>query len=107
VVRELPTLYLKCRKCAKEFPTPIGVTEAGLKGVIISGLIHRCPHCGHEDQYNTHDYHLPEGLPDPAAAETKPLAADPKLENQAKKDAASEKLAGYGVVPPEERKPVG
>jgi DNA-directed RNA polymerase subunit RPC12/RpoP len=103
----LPTLYLTCRKCGKEFPTPIGVSGTGLTGVIISGMIHRCPHCGHDDQYNTQDYHIPEGLPDPAVEETKPLTPDSKGEVKAKKDAAAEKLVGYGVVPPEERKPVG
>lgn len=101
----MPTLFVKCRACGREFPTPIGEPDASSKGVIISGLRLRCPNCGREDQYSTADFHTPRGTADPLAEGD--VATDPDLatEHEARQDGAQEKFAGYGVVPPEGRSP--
>jgi DNA-directed RNA polymerase subunit M/transcription elongation factor TFIIS len=100
----VPTLFVKCRACGRDFPTPIGEPKADSKGVIISGLRLRCPKCGREEQYSTADFHT---LTSPAAPGGRDVATDPdlKTEHEAKETGAQEKLAGYGIVPPEGRSP--
>src|ERR1700691_4156072 len=97
----MPTLCVKCRKCGTEFPTPIGEPKAGASGVIITNLQLRCTKCGTDDQYSTADFHVPAETSGPPAAGRS--ADDPDLANEhaAKQEAAQEKLAGFGVVPPE------
>jgi hypothetical protein len=95
----MPTLYLKCRNCGKEFPTPIGVTEQGLHGVMISGMTHKCPHCGQEAQYFTQDYHVPAATADrPESASDVAVKADSN-ERRAENQVDMVKVAGYGVGP--------
>lgn len=102
----MPTLYLKCRSCQKEFPTPIAVTEAGLHDVLITGMTHVCPHCAHADQYFTQDYHVPIELVDQLQAPAEPLSADHAAAVDTQTKATVSKLAGYSVVTtPEGRKP--
>jgi len=102
----MPTLFLKCAQCGKEFPTPIAVTEAGLRDVLITGMTHVCPHCAHADQYFTQDYHVPPGLVDRVAAPSTPLEEDPAAAADTRTEVIASKLAGYSVVTtPEGRKP--
>jgi hypothetical protein len=89
----MPTLFVKCRKCDGDFPTPIGEAKAGSGGVLISGLPLKCPKCGREDQYSTEDFHIPAA----AAAEAEGNVAKESISNehQAKKELEREKNAGY------------
>jgi hypothetical protein len=74
-------------------------------GVIISGLRLRCPSCGREGEYSTADFHIPTSTPSPPTG--RDVATDPDLANEkeAQQEAGQERLAGYGVVPPEGRSP--
>ena len=101
----VPTLFVKCRKCGSEFATPIGEPKTGASGVIISGLQLRCPECGHDDQYSTADFHVPADSKGPPSGGRGSAQEDRSTEHEAKQDAAQEKLAGYGVVSPEGRSP--
>jgi hypothetical protein len=85
----MPTLFLTCRKCGLEFPTPIAVANEGTQAtVMISGLEHVCPSCGAKDQFFTGDYHLPkQGLKVPVEAHTQIDGSTP------------------GVVPPSVERP--
>jgi DNA-directed RNA polymerase subunit RPC12/RpoP len=104
----MPTLFLKCRHCGEEFPSPIAVTEAGLHDVMITGMTQACPHCGQADQYNTQDFHVPSELVDQVSPPTSPLKTDPAGVASAQTSAVAGKLAGYSVVTtPEGRKPEG
>jgi hypothetical protein len=102
----MPTLYVKCRQCQKEFPTPIAVTEGGLHDVLITGHTHVCPECGHADQYFTQDYHVPSELVDQLKAPASPLNEDQAAAAATQTEVTASKLAGYSVVvSPEGRKP--
>jgi hypothetical protein len=102
----MPTLFLQCRECRREFLTPIAVTEAGLHDVLITGMTHICPHCGHSDSYNTQDYHVPSELVGQLNPPTAPLAADPAGATATRTEVTASKLAGFSVVStPEGRKP--
>jgi hypothetical protein len=103
--RTMPTLFVKCRACGQEFPTPIGESEPGHSGVIISGLSLRCPKCAAEDQYSTADFHVPVGSKSSPAEDGTPTEPDLASAHHAQQGAAQEKLAGAGVVPPEGRSP--
>ncbi len=101
----VPTLFVKCRACDHEFPTRIGEPEGGPSGVIISGLKLRCPKCGHEDQYSTHDFRVPSTRKGPAPGGKSEAEPNPAAEHAAKQDEAQEKLEGFSVVKPEGRSP--
>jgi len=100
----VPTLFVRCRTCNAEFPTPIGETSTGRSGVIISGLRLRCGSCGTEDQYSTSDFHIPTEMGGPAGT-TSRAEPVPASEHEAHVEAAQEQLSGYGVVPPKARPP--
>jgi hypothetical protein len=69
----MPTLFLRCGTCRVEFPTPIAVTTADFQGkLLISGLTHRCPKCGAQDQFFTADYFV---HPEEAEAATRDATA--------------------------------
>ncbi|MCI4343217.1 MAG: CpXC domain-containing protein [Thermoplasmata archaeon] len=102
----MPSLYLTCHQCHQEFVTPIAVTEAGLHDVLITGMVHLCPHCGHPDQYFTQDYHVPAALVDQLKPPDSPLSTDHAAAEHVSTEVAASKLAGYSVVTdPERRKP--
>lgn len=101
----MPTLFVKCRACGEEFPTPVAEPNTESAGVMITGLRLRCPKCGHEDRYSTVDFHVPAGTQGPPAGGGAIAQEDLTREHESKKEAAQEKLAGFGVVPPEDRSP--
>lgn len=95
----MPTLFLTCRSCGEEFPTPIGVTDPKLTGVIISGMSHRCPGCGADDKFSTQDYHVPKETVQEVQAEANRAIEDRAHEIEEKQRADTIRLAGYGVKP--------
>jgi hypothetical protein len=84
----MPTLFLKCRTCAVDFPTPIAVTDGSVHGqLMISGMEHVCPSCGARDKFFTADYFIPTSglavpvdapapMDAPAGVERRPVPAD-------------------------------
>ena len=99
----MPTLFVKCRSCGNEFPTPIGEPKTGSSGVIITGLRLGCPKCGHEDTYSTADFHVPAETAGAPAGSRDKAEEDLATEHKAKQSGAQEKYAGLGVVKPESR----
>ena len=95
----MPTLLVRCQKCGEEFPTPIGVTGTTLSGVLISGLTHRCPHCGAEGQYFTQDYHVPTETAERPETRANVAVTAPSDEVRAENQVDMVKVAGYGVKP--------
>ena len=89
----MPTLFLKCRSCAKPFPSGIAVTEeTALHAVQMNGMRHKCPNCGETGTYFTHDYFVPDGI--------EITTEDPPDSTTAAGAAQKEemlKLSGYGV----------
>ena len=98
-MRKMPTLFLTCQSCHEEFPTPIGVTDPALTGVIISGMPHRCPACGVEGRYSTQDYHVPRETLKEVEHEENRAIEDRDHEVEAKQHVDTVRLAGYGVKP--------
>jgi DNA-directed RNA polymerase subunit RPC12/RpoP len=103
----VPTLFVKCRACGKEFPTPIGEPKADPSGVIISGLKLRCPKCGHVAQYSTSEFHAAASSGGPPAGGLAEAEPNPTSEHEGKQTGAQEKFAGLGIVPPGDRPPQG
>jgi hypothetical protein len=101
----VPTLFVKCKTCATDFPSPIGETETGHLGLIISGLRLHCPKCGADDQFSTADFHMPMPSDGPGAAPSATAVEDIHHEHAAKQEAVQAKLAGLAIVPPEGRRP--
>jgi hypothetical protein len=97
----VPTLYVKCTACQTDFPTPLGEIQSGEAGVIISSMRLRCPKCHREGEYSTKDFHGPQDSP---GAEPAPVP-DPGRDHEAHRTEQQQKLAGYGVVPPEDGTP--
>jgi DNA-directed RNA polymerase subunit RPC12/RpoP len=95
----MPTLFLKCRSCGKEFPTPIGVTDPKLQGsLIISGLKHRCPHCNAEDRYSTLDYFIHKTEAGAAAdGSAATIGGDQEQNEKTQTGTQTGRLAGYAV----------
>jgi ribosomal protein S27E len=101
----MPTLFVACRSCGHEIPTPIAEPKTGAREVMITGLRIKCPDCGREDQYSTSDFHNPLGVNDPPGGDRVTAEEDLQSEHAAKRKGEQEKLAGLGIVPPEERSP--
>jgi DNA-directed RNA polymerase subunit RPC12/RpoP len=101
----MPTLFVKCRACNQEIPSPVAEPKGDPSGVMISGLKIRCPKCGHEAEYSTADFHLPGGTGGPPSGGQVVGEESLASEHEAKLEGAQEKYAGYGVVPPEGRSP--
>jgi hypothetical protein len=99
----VPTLFVKCKGCNSEFPTPIGEPKSDETEVIISNLKLRCAKCGHEAEYSTADFHIPANAGGPPAGGGEVAVEDLTTEHNAKEMSSQQKLAGYGVVPPEGR----
>ncbi|MGA8536398.1 MAG: hypothetical protein WB789_03270 [Thermoplasmata archaeon] len=101
----MPTLFVKCRACGQEIPTPVAEPTSGVAGVMISSMRVRCPKCGHDDEYSTADFHQPSGTEGPVTGGRAVAQENLTNEPEATLEGAQEKLAGYGVVPPEGRSP--
>jgi ribosomal protein S27E len=101
----VPTLFVKCRACGHEIPTPVAEPKTGESGVMISGLRIRCPDCGHDDQYSTADFHLPSSDQGPPGGGRALAQEDMANEHEAQQKGTQQKYAGLGIVPPEERSP--
>jgi hypothetical protein len=99
----MPTLFVECRACHQEIPTPIAEPQVGPSGVMISSLGVHCPKCGHVGEYSTADFHVPPGVAVPTAEEQASVPEDLAAQHEAKLVGAQEKLAGLGVVQPEAR----
>jgi hypothetical protein len=95
----MPTLYVTCHECHTEFPTPIGVTDQGLSGVLISGMVHTCPKCGHEGQFFTQDYHIPAATSGRVESGADVAVKTQTDEKRAENQVDMVKVAGYGVKP--------
>jgi hypothetical protein len=96
----VPTLFVKCRACGEEFPTPIGEPESGPSGVIISGLSLRCPRCNREDTYSTRDFHIPDVRDGPPEGRKGEAEENLDSEAQARNHVVESRLGGAGVVDP-------
>jgi hypothetical protein len=103
----MPTLFLRCRSCDAEFPTPIAVTEEGLGGVMITGMLHRCPSCGEENDYSTHDYFIPTSASSANSADAT-VGGDNAANEETERNAEVDRLSGFGVErdPPSGRRPL-
>jgi ribosomal protein S27E len=101
----VPTLFVRCRSCGQEIPTPVAEPVGGARGVMITGLKVRCPKCGQENLYSTGDFHLPAGAGGAAADGGAPADENLAREHEGKLEGAQVKLAGFGIVPPEGRSP--
>jgi ribosomal protein S27E len=102
---DVPTLFVKCRGCGHEIPTPVAEPKTGADGVMISGLRVRCPDCGRDDQYSTADFHVPPVVQGSASGGRVTAHEDLDSEHKAKEKGEQQKLAGLGIVPPEGRSP--
>ncbi|MCI4357237.1 MAG: hypothetical protein L3K18_08910 [Thermoplasmata archaeon] len=92
-MREMPSLFVKCRQCHEEFPSGIALAdEAGLSGVTMNGLHHTCPKCGAVGEFFTADYFVPKGI-------EKVVGQPPDKMTPAVAAGREEtvRLAGYGV----------
>jgi hypothetical protein len=99
----MPTLFVECRACHQEIPTPIAEPNQGPSGVMISSLRVHCPKCGQDGEYSTADFHVPAGTEGPAPGGRVTAHEDLASEHAAQLEGAQEKLAGLGVVQPESR----
>jgi DNA-directed RNA polymerase subunit RPC12/RpoP len=63
----MPTLSVVCHRCGHEFPSSVSITEDGIGGQLMDGIIYECPHCRIRDPYFTVEHRLP-GSGDPTAA---------------------------------------
>jgi hypothetical protein len=95
----MPTLFLKCRKCGAEFPTPIALTEEGHRGsFMISGMSHTCPACGVVDEFYTADYFVhAQEAEDAAKGGVAVMSGDQAIVAKTELDSMVGRLAAYGV----------
>ncbi|MGI0129061.1 MAG: hypothetical protein ACREDE_09585 [Thermoplasmata archaeon] len=96
----MPTLFVRCKSCGTEFPTPIGEPEKGRSGAIITGLSLHCPHCRREDVYSTADFHLPRIVDGPPEGRGAEAEENLSTEAEAKRRAKLANISGAGVVDP-------
>lgn len=54
------TLLLSCHQCGREFPSDVSLSEQGIRGQLLDGVVYECPYCGTRDPYFTAEHHLPE-----------------------------------------------
>jgi hypothetical protein len=95
----MPTLFVACKSCGSEFPTPIGEREVGKSGVIITDLPLKCSKCARESLYSTGDFHIPAAVANAPKGGT--AVENLTAEHEAKQQARQERLAGTGVVSPD------
>lgn len=59
----MPTLFVRCRRCASLVPTPIALQEPS--HLLVSGLRVTCPRCGTTGDFYTHDLIADPGVLEP------------------------------------------
>lgn len=62
----MPTLFVRCHRCGREFPSGIAPTDGELGRVELLGVLHRCPHCRDLSRYDTPEYYFPARAERPA-----------------------------------------
>jgi len=55
----MPTLLVLCHRCGREFPSDVSLSERGIQGQLMDGVVYECPHCGTRDPYFTAEHYLP------------------------------------------------
>lgn len=68
----MPMLFVRCHACHQPFPSGIAHDEADAGKVQMLGVIERCPKCGDEGRYDTHEFFFPKGVEDAADRAVKP-----------------------------------
>jgi DNA-directed RNA polymerase subunit RPC12/RpoP len=53
------TLLVLCHQCGREFPSDVALSEQGIRGELLDGVVYDCPHCGTRDPYFAAEHHLP------------------------------------------------
>jgi DNA-directed RNA polymerase subunit RPC12/RpoP len=53
------TLLVLCHRCGREFPSEVSLSDQGIDGQVMDGVVYECPHCGTRDPYFTAEHHLP------------------------------------------------
>jgi DNA-directed RNA polymerase subunit RPC12/RpoP len=53
------TLLVLCHRCGREFPSDVSLSEEGIRGPLMDGVVYECPHCGTRDPYFTAEHYLP------------------------------------------------
>ena len=53
------TLLVGCHRCGREFPSDVSLSDRGIDGQLMDGVVYECPHCGTRDPYFTAEHHLP------------------------------------------------
>jgi hypothetical protein len=56
-VKEMPTLYLKCKTCKIEFVSGMSFDKKSFETATLSNNEHRCPK-GHTNRYDKKDYYF-------------------------------------------------
>jgi len=54
----VPPLSVLCHRCGQAFPSEVSLTERGLSGQLLEGVVYECPHCGTRDPYFTAEHHV-------------------------------------------------
>lgn len=47
----MPPLSVLCHRCGQAFPSEVSLTDRGLSGPLLEGVVYECPHCGTRDPY--------------------------------------------------------
>ena len=48
-------LYIKCKKCSSDFPSPIQMDRESFKSSTLEGNSFECPHCNSRNSYDKKD----------------------------------------------------
>jgi DNA-directed RNA polymerase subunit RPC12/RpoP len=60
----VPVLSVVCHRCGQDFPSEVSLSENGIRGRLMEGVVYECPHCGVRDPYFTAEHRLtPGGVP--------------------------------------------
>ncbi len=54
----MPMLFVRCHECETEFPSGIAPTSGAPGGVLLVGVLARCPRCGNTSPYSTHEFYF-------------------------------------------------
>lgn len=93
-------LLVNCHRCGREFRSDLRVTEAGIQGHFLEGVVYRCPHCGVRDPYFAAEHHLevPGGF---AFAPITGSGPEPVPPPRTEYRLPSRKRLGRGGIPPQ------
>jgi|GEM_PF-4773970 hypothetical protein len=103
----MPTLFVKCEACQIEFPTPIGEANPGHSGLIVSGLVLKCPKCGQQRAYDTADFHAPQVSGAPSTSGKGRAVENLENEQTTAGTEPANRMIGAAVPNPEARPPRG